>query len=194
MKKTILIVAVSLVTLLTLGIASLAYAQTQNPPTPATPYGAGMMNGRGARGGGMMGGRWSANNSTTGTVGGFRGMMGGFGSTQSYMIDSLAKELGLTSADLQKRYDAGETTYQILQSLGKTDAEISSLIENAHDEALKAAVSAGAITQAQADLMDQHHTQMWQDGSIPFGMGIRGGRGGAGWWQNSAVPTTTPTN
>jgi hypothetical protein len=107
---------------------------------------------------GMMGGRG-------GMMGGRGGMMGAYGGQMhTYMVDALAEQLGMTSADLQARIDKGETPYQVMQSYGKTDQEIGDIMNKVHDQALDAAVKAGALTQEQADWMDQHHEQMFENG------------------------------
>jgi hypothetical protein len=187
MKKILIAGAAVLVVLAALSAAGLAYARSQTPPPPygvgrggmmGAGYGAGMMGGRG-----MMGG--------AGT-----GMMGSstYGSMHTYMVAALAEELGLTVEDVQSRIEAGETPYQIAQAQGLTDEQTVDLMERAHDAALAAAVAAGALTQAQADWMDQHMEQMWQNGGAGFGP-CRGGTAGAGagmgwrWNQQPAQPT-----
>lgn len=166
MKKILIFGAVLGVVVLALGVAGYVYAQSQTP-TPANPgngYGYGMMggNGRGMMGGGYgMMGNWGNGN---------------YGPMHDYMIPALAEKLGLTAEELQARIDGGETPYQVAQSLGFSEAEISDLFLAAHDAALDAAVAAGVITQAQADWMDQHMELMWQNGGPGFG-GCHGGYG-----------------
>lgn len=182
MKKFMLIAAVLAVALIVLSAAGLAYAQSQTPTAPNRGYGAGMMGGAGSgriaggriAGGGMMGGR---------------GMManGSFGPMHTYMIQALADKLGLTVEDLQARLDKGETPYQVAQSQGLTDEQITALMQQAHDAALEAAVAAGAITQEQADWMDSHMEQMWQNGGAGFGP-CHGGAAG------STTPSGAPAN
>lgn len=184
MKKILVIGAVVLVVIVAVGAAGLAYAQTQ---TPYFHMGPGMMGGRNASGQagygpGMMGGRLAAtpgsgtNNSYgPGMMGGRGGwgMMGnaGYGLMHQFMVDALAKELGMTSADLQTALQSGKTPYQIAQEKGLTAAQISDLMQKVHDEALKQAVASGTLTQQQADWMDQHMEQMWSNG---FGPGSGG--------------------
>ena len=159
MKKFMLFAAVLAVALIVLGVAGFAYAQSQTPTVPNRGYGAGMMGGAGRgmmAGGGMMSGR---------------GMManGSVGPMHTYMIQALADKLGMTVEDLQARLDKGETPYQVAQSQGLTDEQVTDLMEQAHDTALKAAVAAGTISQEQADWMDSHMEQMWQNGGTGFG-------------------------
>lgn len=174
MKKILVIGAVIVVTLIALGVAGFAYAQAQNPPTPQPGNGVyqnfpgqGMMGFQGRAG--MLGWRQ-----------GFRqGMMRGYanglmGGMHDYMIQALAAKLNLSVEDLQSKINSGERPYEIAKAQGLTDAQIQELMEQAHDEALKAAVAAGVLTQAQADAMDQRMEQMWQNGV--FG-GLMGGRG-----------------
>jgi hypothetical protein len=189
MKKFFIIGSIIAVALIALGVAGLTSAQAQNPPTPQ-PYpgnqpnqytpGQGMMGGwRGqdaARQAGMLG--WRA---------GFRqGMMGGFargyaqgtiGPMHEYMIEALAAKLNLTTSDLQAKINAGERPYDIAKAQGLTVAQFQELMEQAHDEALKAAVAAGALTQEQAEAMDKRMEQMRQNGGIGGGFGMMGGRG-----------------
>ena len=171
MKKVLVISAVVLVVVAAVAAVGLAYAQTQTPPYRMGP---GMMRGRlaatpgsGANnsyGPGMMGGRggWS--------------MMGsaGYGPMRQFMVDALAKELGMTSADVQTALQSGKTPYQLAQEKGLTPAQISDLMQKMHDEALKQAVAAGALTQEQADWMDQHMEQMWSNGLGPGFSGCPG--------------------
>ncbi len=109
------------------------------------------------------------------------GANGSYGLMHTYMVDGLAQALGVSSQDLQTRINNGETPYQILQSMGKSATEISTILTQAHKYALDKAVSAGTLTQAQADWMDQHMDQMWQNG---FGPGYAGCPG----WNAQATP------
>jgi hypothetical protein len=180
MKKFYIIGSVIAVALIALGVAGLAFAQGQNPPTPQ-PYGGNQ---------GMMGG-WRGQGATNqaGMMGwqrGFRqGMMRGYaqgmmGPMHDYMIAALAAKLNLTVDELQTKINAGERPYDLAKAQGLTDAQIQELMEQAHDEALKAAVAAGVLTQAQADAMDQLMEQMWQNGGSGRGFGMMGGRGTGG--------------
>lgn len=171
MKKFLIIGSILGAVLIALGVVGFAFAQSQTPQ-PATPDG----------GWGMMGsGRYGMQGS--GMMRGGRGFgQGAYGPMHTYMINALAEKLGLSVEDLQAKIDAGERPYDIAKAAGLTDEQIQSLMEQAHDEALKAAVAAGALTQEQADWMDQHMEQMWQGG----GPGRTGGGcpGMGGRWSN----------
>ncbi len=197
MKKILVISAVVLVVVVAVAAVGLAYAQT---PTPPFRTGSGMMGSNGVSGGagygpGMMRGRLAAtpgsgtNNSYgPGMMGGSGGwgMMGGagYGAMRQFMVEALAKETGMTSADVQTALQNGKTPYQIAQDKGLSAAQISDLMQRMHDEALKQAVAAGVLTQQQADWMDQHMEQMWSNG---FGPGSGGCPGFSG--QTSSGPT-----
>jgi hypothetical protein len=157
MKKVILVVVSLFVLFAAFGAAGFAYAQTQTPPDDAAPSAA-------APGWGMMGRTR-------------QGMMSGtgYGPMHEYMEQALAAKLGLTEEEIEDKLAAGETMWSIAQAQGLTDAEISDLMLAARDEALKAAVAAGALTQDQADTMSQHMQQM-----RGFGMGAGGCGGGFG--------------
>jgi hypothetical protein len=170
MKKTLLVVSITVVLLVTLGLAGFAYAQSQTQPTPGTPYGWGMMGGYAGQG--MMGGR--------GRMAGFNGQ---YGPMHTYMVDAVAEKLGLTSEVVQSRLAAGETMWQIASSTGLSDDQVRTVLEEAHDVALDKAVEAGLLTQEQADWMDQHMEQMWaNNGGMPCQGGaasaVRRGPGG----------------
>ena len=169
MKRSLLVVGGLIALIAALALAGFAYAQTQTPPqgNNSFGYGAGMM---GNYGRGMMGGFG-------------RGMMGngsyGYGPMHEYMEEALAKALGITQEDLEAKLAAGETMWTVAQAQGLTDAQISELMTNAHSEALKNAVQAGVITQAQADWMDEHMDQMFSNGVGPGAChgGTQGRRG-----------------
>ena len=183
MKKFLVIGGIALAVLMVLAASvavfwvGRAYAQTQTPSNPS--WGPGM-GGRGGRDGGMMGG-WRAGGDH-------------YGPMHEYMIAALAEALGLTPEDLQNRINNGETPYEIAQSQGLTDAQIRDLFDQSHDAALQKAVEAGVVTQEQADWMEQHHEQMWQNGGLTNGFGpgaggcMSGGRGPRGGWNITPTP------
>lgn len=160
MKKAILIFAGIFVLAAVLAVTGFAYAQTQTPPSGDTDSavvpGWGMM-GRNAHG--MM--RSSGN-----------------GPLHGYMEEALAEKLGLSEAEIEEKLASGETMWSIAQAQGLTDEQITELMQSARDEALKAAVAAGAITQEQADWMSQRMQQM-------HGAGMGAGGCGAGFGQGS---------
>jgi hypothetical protein len=149
MKSKTILVAAFLALVAVLGVSGYAFAQT---PTPPNGYP------------GMMGGR-----------GGMMGAYGSHGLMHEYMVKALAEKLGLNVDDLQGRIDAGENMWAIARSEGLTEAEISTLMSEAHDQALAEAVAAGVITQEQADWMDSHMEQMFSSGGAG---GCHGGAGG----------------
>jgi hypothetical protein len=184
MKKILVFSAVVVVVVVAVAGVGLAYAQTQTPPfrTGFGQMGAGRASGGAGYGPGMMRGQLAAtpgsraNNSYgPGMMGGRAGwgMMGGtgYGPMHDFMVDALANELGMSTAEVQSAIQSGKTPYQIAQEKGYTAAQISDLMEKMHDEALQQAVASGALTQEQADWMDQHMQQMWSNG---FGPGFAG--------------------
>jgi hypothetical protein len=177
MKKFLIAGAVAMIALLIVGAASFAYAQTQNPPGAGAQFGPGMMR-RGNRsfGPGMMGG-WGG------------GMMGGgygsYGPMHTYMLEAFAAELGSTPEEVQTRIEDGETMWEIAQSTGLTDEEITDLMLAARSEALTQMVADGVITQEQADWrlerMNQMHTGGFGSGNCPMA-GPGSGNGPGGRW------------
>lgn len=152
MKTKMFVIAAVLALVAILGVSGYAFAQTSTPPNGYP---------------GMMGGRGGMMDGNGGMMGGNGGMMAGYGShgpMHEYMVQALAEKLGLSVEDLQARIDAGETMWGIAQAGGLSDAEIAILMQQAHDQALEAAVAAGAITQQQADWMDSHMDQMFSNG------------------------------
>jgi hypothetical protein len=131
---------------------------------PGSDYGPGMMAGFGP--GEMMGNSYGRRG-YAGMMGGFgpAGMMGGqAGWMYDYILPALANAFGLTVEDLQARFDAGQTPWDIAQERGLTEEEFSGLMTQAHAAALGQAVADGVISQEQADAMLAHMTQMWQGG------------------------------
>ncbi len=122
--KRLLIVAVVLVALFAvLGAAGIAYAQTRTPNWENGDPGT--RGWRGGRGPGMMGSD------------GF-----GRGPMHPYMVDALAKALGLTPEAVQERIEAGETPWEIAVSTGLDEEQARKVLADAHNAALDAAVAA----------------------------------------------------
>jgi hypothetical protein len=161
MKKWILI---SLLTVAVLGLAAFAWSGTvfaRNLYNNNGPYGQGMMGGYGyGYGHGMMGG-----------YGYGYGMMGdGYDSfMHDYMVSELADALNLSPEEINESIQAGETPWQIAQAEGLSNEQIQQLMQDAHDQALQAAVDAGELTQEQADWMDQRMLSMWSGDYRGFG-------------------------
>jgi hypothetical protein len=153
----VLIAAVAL----TVGIA---FAQTPTQPGYGS-YGPGMMGGRGGHS--MMG---------------FGGPVdGGYGIMHESMVATFSEAFGLTPEALQARLDAGETMWQVAESLGYDLETFRSVMLEARADALQQAVEDGTITQEQADWMSQRMNRMGGfgngacDGTGPKGSGVRGG-------------------
>lgn len=106
----------------------------------------------------------------------------GDGPLHTYMINAFAQALGITPTDFEARRDAGQTAYQIAQSLGFSADQIPALLRNARTQALNAAVADGVITQQQADWMKSRAVGMGS--GICDGTGRGAGMGmGRGWRQ-----------
>ncbi len=155
MKKTILVMAIA-----SMGVAALAVFGTgvafAQAPQPVTP-GFGMGMGRG----------------------------NGEGPLHEYMVNSLAKALGITPADFETRRDSGKTAYQIALDLGISADQIPALLSGARAQALDAAVAAKAITQQQADWMKSRGAGMGQGVCDGTGQHTAGGMGRGGRWQQA---------
>ncbi len=195
MKKFLLIGLIVGLVLVLVGGAGVVYAQIQqnsNPPTvtittnsgsnqkvqPFGPMGIprnGLINPNNGTGddgifinpGGMMR-RYGYSYGPGGMMGGY-GLGGYMGVLHDYMISSFASAVGLTVDQVNTRLANGETAAQIAIAQGKTEADLPALWTQVHQEAVKAAVAAGVITQAQADRM----LQMMNNYSGPgFGPGF----------------------
>lgn len=115
---------------------------------------------------------------TGGTGLGTRGT--GDGPLHTYMINAFAQALGISPIDFEARREAGQTAYQVAQSLGFSADQIPALLSNARTQALNAAVADGVITQQQADWMKSRAAGMGLgicDGTGSHA-GVRIGRGG----------------
>lgn len=191
MKKFLIVGAILLAVVVTLGAAGLAYAQSQTPgDTPTAPVGPGMMGRGGMMGhGGMMGRGAGATE-------------GAYGPLHTYMQAAFAEALGLTPEELQERHDAGETMWDIAlaQNPDLTQEAFAEMMTAARTEALNAAVADGAITQEQADWMIERMNSMHANGFGPGsgqcqgGAGMRGPHGGGmggGRW-NRQAPAAQP--
>lgn len=190
MKKLFYIGIGALITILAFGVVGFAFAQAQTPPAPQPPVTDGTTQtqpGWGIMGGWMHRGNLPGLAARVGMMNGrqgFRqGMMSGYaqgmvGPMHEAMLAALAGKLGLSVDELQAKIDAGETPLEIAKAQGLTDDQIQEFMEQAHDEALKAAVAAGVLTQEQADAMDQRMESMWQNGMMSGRMLGGFGRGG----------------
>jgi hypothetical protein len=106
------------------------------------------------------------------------GMMGSGqeGPLHEYMIQALAKAMGIDATQLETRIDGGETPYQVAISLGIAADKIPALLAAARTSALDSAVSAGVISQQQADFMKSRGF----GGGRGMGTGACSGMGGTG--------------
>ena len=166
-KRNLFIVSISLVALFVIGAVA-AFAQDTPPTPPYGGYGTGMMHGHGM------------------------GMMGNWDNAQHPMFVGLAGALGLTPDELLAELQAGKTISDIAT---ECDVDIQTVYDAAlavHNAHLAAQVTAGTITQEQADA-----NQAWMEANIAnlpmfngtgmmgFGAGAQnrmGGRGmGRGW-------------
>lgn len=178
MKKVLLVGLITVVAVLALAGAGVAFAQiaTPNPENPFSFRGA--MIGAGFGGNGMIGGRYHHN-----------GMMGQ-SILHEYMVAAWAEALGLSPEDIQARLDGGETMATIAEEKGLTLDEFRSLMAEVHNNAIDLALADGAITQEQADFMNERMQTMQENGFMPGAGGCgkllgRGGRGAGYRWQNA---------
>jgi hypothetical protein len=137
-----------------------------------------------------------------------RSGLGGFGfAGGKSVVDAAAKALGITSDDLMQQVMGGTTVAKIAES---KNVPLNTVVDAAVKEIttkIDAAVTAGTLTQANADKIKANLTQTVTDfanGKMPFGKGglpgIRGGKGGHGNDNDAddqpgapAAPTTPPT-
>jgi hypothetical protein len=136
-----------------------------------------------------------------------RGGMGGFGMADGKsVIDAAAKALGITSEDLTQQVMNGTTVAKIAEA---KNVPLNTVVEAAVKEIttkIDAAVTAGTMTQAQADKIKANLTQTVTDfanGKMPFGKGGMPGMPGGHRGGNDndaddqpgapAVPATPPT-
>jgi hypothetical protein len=144
-----LVLAIALVALL--ATASLAAAQSDNPP--GTDWG--------RRGGGMMG--WNADAGTTGPL-------------HDYMLAAVADELGLTVDELEASLADGTHMYIVAEELGYSFEEWQQIMSDAHQTAVEQALADGVITAEQAEWMNSRGYA--NPGARMGGMGRGMARGG----------------
>lgn len=182
MKKTIWIVAITMVALLGLGATGYAFAQDANPPpadATATPYGYGMM------GGGWGRGMHAAANGT-------------YGPMHDTMVAAAAEALGMTVDEVDAALADGETLWTLAEAQGISQEDFSQLMLDARNEALDEAVAAGTITEEQAEIMRDHWQTMAENGFVPgagcqgMGAGYGRGRGMMGGYGRGASTAAQP--
>ncbi len=132
MKKTLLILAVTSMVILTAGVfvVNPTYASGGDEFAPGGP------------GGGMMGPAGK-----------------GGGSLGTYMTKAWAETLGMKEDELQARLDSGERIYDIAIKAGWKAEDFSTKMEEVRNKAIDLALADGAITQTQADWMRQKMSQ-----------------------------------
>lgn len=137
MKKVWIIAAMVGLTVLALGAAGIAFAQSETPQ-PVTPPGYGY---------GMMGGR-----------GNFPGMRGGYisgeeGPHHDDMIEAFVEAIGLSPEEVETRLASGETMWQIVESEGLSMEEFGEIMSQVRSDFIQQALDDGTLTQEQADFM-----------------------------------------
>jgi len=130
MKKVWIIAAMVGLTVLALGAAGIAFAQSETPQ-PATPpgYGNGMMGGRGGH------------------------IAGEEGPHHDEMIATFAKAIGLSPEVIETRLASGETMWQIVESEGLSMEEFGEIMSQVRSDFMQQALDDGTLTQEQADFM-----------------------------------------
>lgn len=103
------------------------------------------------------------------------------------MLDAAAQKLTLTRDELVAQLRAGQTLAQLASAHNTTEQAVVDAALAAAKAKLSAAVTAGTITQAQADAI---YAQLQQRGAQLFAVGGRGGRAPGG----QRAPHTTPTS
>ena len=185
MKKILMVSAVVIVALVTLGFAGYAYAQTQQPQNPGGFYGSGgMMGGRGGMMNGQSGAGWGWMNS-------MHQWMTASGGMHTFVWNALAEAIGMTSDELTAEVNNGKTIAQIAEEKGVSSTDLAAALETAHQESLAQAVTDGTLTQEQADIMLAQMSGRYEwmleymgSGGMMSGQygagGMMNGRGGAG--------------
>jgi len=190
MKKFIGISILAILAVLVFGVAGLAFAQDGTPTQPAPGQG------QATTGVGQMrGGRWAGQGGMGASL-----QTNGTGPWHEAVIASLAGAFGLEPETLQARLDAGETLWQVAESLGWSSEQLQAEMLSARSAAIQQAVADGFLTQEQADFMAQRMNQGWPEGYGPGstncdgsgqahqGQGRQGGRGQGMRWNNQTAP------
>ncbi len=125
---------------------------------------------------------------------GFRGMKGGMG------LNEFATAIGVTPQDLMTELQSGKTINQIATEHQKDPATVKADVLAALKTNLQSAVTAGKLTQTQADSIYQKYTNeidtiMNSAGNMePFEFHFRGGPNGAPNGTPNATPSAPSTN
>ena len=147
---------------------SSVFAQGPNPQAPAPGTG---LNQAAAPGRGMRGGYESAPRLGAAQTGDLEGYL------HEDLVPFYAEKLGLSVDELNAQLESGETLSQIATAGGMTFEELRAMMADARAAALQQSVSAGTLTQEQADWMAQRGA-----GISAYGQsrGMRGASAGAG--------------
>jgi hypothetical protein len=104
------------------------------------------------------------------------------GGMHTFVWNTLAEKLGLTSDELYAEVNSGKTITQIAEEKGVSRADLVAALETAHQESLAQAVTDGVLTQAQADSilaqMDGRYEWMLDNMGSGYMMGGQYGAGG----------------
>lgn len=106
------------------------------------------------------------------------------GLLHDYMEKALAEKLGVPLATVEAQFDAGKTLYQVALDNGVVQADLPAFMLEVRTVAINAALSDGAITQAQTD-------RMLQSGGRGMGQGMMRGGTGAGACGGTGIPVGT---
>lgn len=132
-----------------------------------------------------------------GGPGGRHGGLGGLRAGGPAVTAAVARALGLTEQQLVTELQAGKTIAQLAQAKGVSTASLHAAAVAALKTALAAEVTAGRLTQAQADQMVQQAQADANFGLTPGGRGFgRGGMGGRGGFhgRQDGAQDSTPTD
>jgi hypothetical protein len=84
------------------------------------------------------------------------GRMGFGGQLHEYMLQAVADSFGLPAADLEASLAEGKTLVEVGEAQGVAEADLEGLLGVAWSNALAAAVEDGALSQEQAEWMQEH--------------------------------------
>ncbi len=106
----------------------------------------------------------------------------GSGPLHEYMVNAMAKAIGIQADEFESRRAAGESAYQIALSQSLPAEQIPALPNQARSAALDAAVTDGALTQAQAAWMKTRGQGMGLGNCNGTGAQLGNGMMGRGRW------------
>lgn len=166
MKK--FVAAVAVVGALVLALGAVSFASADSPTGAGSGLAVGAMRGPG--------GSWGRGAGVDGPL-------------HDGIVAGMADALGLDPSQVEQRLDAGETMWNIAESVGLSSEEFFAAMQQARAGAIEQAVAAGTISQAQADWMASRMGRGTPEGVPGNGAGIcdgtavgrgqRGGRWGA---------------